>query len=45
MSLKKVVLENNDVVLAGYENGDIILWDISSAKLLHQLNVHKEPGR
>ena len=44
MCLKSVGTERK-ILLAGYENGDIILWDLESSKIISQLSVHMEPGR
>ena len=45
MCLTKAKIQDDvDVILAGYENGNIILWDIQTSKIMDELNVHKEPG-
>ena len=33
------------VLLAGYESGDVILWDLGSSKMISKLKAHNEPGR
>ena len=43
MCLKSVETERK-TLFAGYESGDIILWDLGTLKMISKLNVHKEPG-
>ena len=43
MCLKSVDTERK-TLFAGYESGDIILWDLETSKMISKLNVHKEPG-
>ena len=43
MCLKGVGSGRNSL-LAGYESGDVVLWDLQSGKMISQLSVHNEPG-
>ncbi|CAB4002349.1 guanine nucleotide-binding subunit beta 1 [Paramuricea clavata] len=42
MCLKSIETEKKYLV-AGYESGDIILWDLQSSNMVSKLCVHKEP--
>ncbi|XP_028396534.1 guanine nucleotide-binding protein subunit beta-like protein 1 [Dendronephthya gigantea] len=42
MCLKNITKER-PVLLAGYESGDVILWDLGSSKMISKLKVHNEP--
>lgn len=41
MCLKNV---QHEELLAGYENGDLMLWNTTSAKMISKLTMHEEPG-
>lgn len=41
MCLKNV---QHEELLAGYENGDLMLWNTISAKMISKLTIHGEPG-
>ena len=43
MCLKSIEAEKKFLV-AGYESGDIILWDLQSSNMVSKLCVHNEPG-
>lgn len=41
MSLQKVELDNKTFILAGYEAGDVILWDFLEASQCSRLKLHE----
>ena len=45
MCLKIVrVQDGMDVILAGYENGSLLAWDLQTSNIIDELKVHSEPG-
>lgn len=44
MCLKIVrVQDGMDVILAGYENGSLLAWDLQTSNIIDELKVHSEP--
>ena len=43
MCLKPIETDKKSL-LAGYESGDIVLWDLQTSNMVSKLCAHKEPG-
>ena len=40
----KAIETDNRTFLAGYESGEIVLWDLETLNIVSKLCAHKEPG-